>query len=120
MRDGILLCLGIGVLSSLLGVGGGIILTPAMISLFAMPAHFAVATSQFVLLISAGAGAAGYLVQGQVDIPTAVLLGLGGIAGARLGAAIARRIKGKLIVRLLAVGLLLVGLRLLAAGFGLI
>jgi uncharacterized membrane protein YfcA len=91
-----------------------------MISLFAVPAHFAVATSQFVLLISAVAGTAGYLVQGQVDIPTAVWLGLGGIAGARLGAVIARRVKGKLIVRLLAVGLLLVSLRLLASGFGLI
>ena len=53
-----------------------------------------------------------------VDVPTAILLGLGGIVGARIGAAIARRVKGKVIVRALAIALLLVGLRLLLSGLG--
>jgi uncharacterized membrane protein YfcA len=119
MRDGLLLSSLVGVLSSLLGVGGGIIHTPMMIGLFGIPAHIAVATSQFILLISAVTGTASFLAQGLVDIPTAVALGLGGIVGARLGATIARRLKGKLIVRLLAVALLLVGGRLIWAGLGL-
>jgi hypothetical protein len=119
MRDGLLLSGLVGVLSSLLGVGGGIIHTPAMISLFGVPAHFAVATSQFILLVSAITGTAGYLVQGLIDIPTAILLGIGAIGGARLGVAIAKRVRGKLIVRLLALALLLVGLRLVASGAGL-
>jgi uncharacterized membrane protein YfcA len=116
MRHGLLLSGLVGVLSSLLGVGGGIIHTPAMISLFGVPAHIAVATSQFILLTSAATGAASYLAKGQVDVPTAVLLGIGGIIGARLGAIIARHIKGKLIVRLLAIALVLVGLRLILSG----
>jgi uncharacterized membrane protein YfcA len=91
-------------------------MTPIMISLFGIPAHVAVATAQFILLISACAGAVSYLSQQVVDVPTAVALGIGGIAGARIGASIAQRVRGKLIVRLLAVALLLVGLRLLVAG----
>ncbi len=118
LRDGLLLSSGVGVISSVLGVGGGIIQVPAMISLFGVPPHIAAATSQFMLLISAITGAASYLVQGVVDVPTAIMLGIGGIAGARLGAAIARRVKGTVIVRALAVALLLVGLRLLLSGLG--
>jgi uncharacterized membrane protein YfcA len=118
MRDGLLLSAGVGLMSSLLGVGGGIIHTPAMITLFAVPAHVAVATSQFILLISAATGAVSYLVRGHVDLLTAIALGIGGIIGARLGAAIARRVKGRLIVRLLAVALLAVGARLIAGGLG--
>jgi uncharacterized membrane protein YfcA len=120
MRDGLALSAGVGLLSSLLGVGGGIIHTPAMISLFGVPTHVAVATSQLILLVSATTGALAYLAQGYVDIPTAIALGLGGIAGARLGAAIARRVQGKLIVRLLALALLVVGARLIAGGLGLL
>lgn len=116
LRDGLLLSGAVGVVSSLLGVGGGIIHTPVMIALFGIPAHVAVATSQFILLISAATGAASYLIQDAVDLPTAVALGIGGIAGARIGAAIARRVKGKLIVRALAVALVLVGLRLIWSG----
>lgn len=119
MSHGLLLSAGVGILSSLLGVGGGIMMTPVMISLFGIPAHIAVATAQFILLISAATGAASYLLQGAVDVPTAIGLGLGGIVGARIGAAIAHRVHGKLIVRLLAVALLLVGMRLLAASLGL-
>jgi uncharacterized membrane protein YfcA len=119
MRDGLALSAGIGLLSSLLGVGGGIIHTPAMISLFGIPTHVAVATSQFILLVSATTGALAYLGQGYVDVPTAVALGLGGVIGARLGAAIARRVRGKLIVRLLAIALLVVGARLILGGLGL-
>ena len=116
LRDGLLLSGAIGVLSSLLGVGGGIIHTPVMIAVFGVPAHIAVATSQFILLISAATGAASYLVQGAVEIPTAVALGLGGIAGARCGAAIARRVRGKWIVHALAIALVLVGIRLIWSG----
>lgn len=116
LRDGLLLSGAVGVVSSLLGVGGGIIHTPVMIALFGIPAHVAVATSQFILLISAATGAASYLIQDAVDLPTAVALGIGGIAGARIGAAVARRVKGKLIVRALAVALVLVGLRLIWSG----
>jgi uncharacterized membrane protein YfcA len=118
--QGLLLSSGVGVISSVLGVGGGIIQVPAMISLFGVPPHFAVATSQFMLLVASLTGAASYLIQGVVDVPTAVLLGLGGIAGARLGAAIAKRVRGKVIVRALAIALLLVGVRLLLSGLQLI
>lgn len=120
LRDGLLLSGGVGLMSSLLGVGGGIIMTPAMISLFGLPAHFAAATSQLILLISATTGAVSYLAGGHVDLSTALWLGLGGIVGARLGAWIAQRAKGKLIVRLLAVALLLVGVRLVAGGLRLL
>ncbi len=103
----------VGFLSSLLGIGGGIIHVPALIKIFGFPAHVATATSHFVLVFTATTGAITELFLHQPRVPQGIALGLGALFGAQAGGQLARRVKGVWIVRGLAAGLLLIGLRLL-------
>lgn len=112
---GIILSFFVGYLSSLLGIGGGIIHVPALTSLLNFPIHIATATAHFILAIMALAGTIVHLFQGNLkdEWPTALLIGIGVIGGAQAGAYFSNRIQPDWIVRSLAVALLLVGVRLL-------
>lgn len=59
LRGGVVLSFVVGFLSSILGIGGGIIHVPALVFLFDFPAHLATATSHFVLAITALVGSVG-------------------------------------------------------------
>jgi uncharacterized membrane protein YfcA len=115
--QGILLSLGAGFLSSLLGIGGGIVYVPAMVLLLDLPTQIATATSQFILAITALAGTSVHLATGELafgaGLRRALVLASGVIPGAFVGAHLARRMRGRVIIRLLGVALALVGLRLL-------
>ena len=106
---------GIGFVSSLLGIGGGIVQVPILTSFFAFPAHIASATSQFVQIFTSGFGALTHVVHGDYAsfVTVTVALAIGVIIGAQFGAAISRRVAGSAIIRLLALALGLVGIRLL-------
>lgn len=112
---GIILSFFVGFLSSLLGIGGGIIHVPALTSLLNFPIHIATATSHFILAIMALAGTIVHIIQGNLKDGwlTALLIGAGVMAGAQAGAYLSHKVKGHFIVRALAVALLLVGVRLL-------
>jgi uncharacterized membrane protein YfcA len=73
----------------------------------------AIATSQFILAISALVGAVSHMTLGHVMFGPAVLMGIGVIVGAQIGALIGRRLRGTIIVRLLSVALVAVGVRLI-------
>lgn len=111
-RVGIVLSFFVGFLSSILGIGGGIVHVPALIHLFSFPVHVATATSNFILAVSTGVGAASHLALGQVLIGPAISMGIGAVAGAQLGAAVSPRLRGAWIVRLLSLALLIAGTRL--------
>jgi uncharacterized membrane protein YfcA len=115
---GIALSFLVGVLSSLLGIGGGIIHVPAMIYFLGFPVHIATATSHFVLAGSSFFGSISHLAAGHVLILPAIIVGGAAIPGALIGAAISHRLKGRLIIRLLAVVLAFLGLRLLLKSLG--
>jgi hypothetical protein len=110
-----LFSVGIGFLSSLLGIGGGIIQVPLLTSALGFPAHVATATAQFALMFTAATGALTHLVQGVYTpfLRLIVELAVGVVAGAQVGAALSQRVGGGVIIRLLAVALGLVGVRLL-------
>ena len=110
---GIALSLAVGSTSSLLGIGGGPLHVPGMVFLLGFPVHVAVATSQFVLALSSLVGSTLYLLQGHVDLRTALVMGAGAIAGARGGTELAGRLRGSPILRILSVALILIGVRLL-------
>lgn len=113
VRRGIALSLFVGLLSSALGIGGGIIHVPLLIHFLGFPAHIATATSHFILVITAAFGAGTHFSLGHVLIGPAVLMGVGVIAGAQIGASLGKNLKGSLLVRLLSVALILVAARLL-------
>lgn len=113
MRGGLALSFVVGFLSSILGIGGGIIHVPAMVFLFDFPAHLATATSHFVLAATSLVGSVGNLAAGRILYLPAAAMAIGAFVGARIGARISQRVKGPLIVRVLSLALVLVGLRLL-------
>ncbi|NJD09284.1 MAG: sulfite exporter TauE/SafE family protein, partial [Gemmatimonadetes bacterium] len=99
--------------SSVLGIGGGIIHVPVMIHFLGFPAHIATATSHFILAISAGVGAGTHIALGHLLAGPAILMGIGVVGGAQVGARLAQRMRGTRIIRLLSLALIVVALRLL-------
>ena len=86
----LLLGLGVGVLVGLLGVGGGVVLVPAMVYLLGMDQHLSQGTSLFILLPPIGLGALReYWKQGQVDLRAGILCALGMLLGAYGGSLVA-------------------------------
>jgi hypothetical protein len=84
-----------GVASGLFGVGGGIVLVPALIYWSGFSQHLATGTSLAVLLPPIGLAAAlEYYRHGNVDVRAAVLLALGLFVGAWVGAYFANQIRG--------------------------
>ncbi len=79
--------LAIGVLSGILGVGGGFLLMPAMLYGFGVPAAVAVGTDILQITISGAYGAFTYAQSGFVDLTTVAALLLGSALGARVGSA---------------------------------
>lgn len=114
VRLGVALSFVVGFVSSLLGIGGGVIHVPALIGLLGVPVHIATATSHFVLAIMATAGTITHLAAGDLTdfLGQTVLIGLGAVVGAQAGARLSQRVHGTVIVRILAASLLFVGLRL--------
>jgi uncharacterized membrane protein YfcA len=105
---------GAGVLTVLLGIGGGFIIVPAMIYLLGMPARVVIGTSlAMVLSVSAATTMVHAITTRSVDIVLAGLLLVGGVIGAQYGAILALRIKPDMLRLALAVIILLVGLRML-------
>ena len=104
---------GAGILTVLLGIGGGFILVPAMIYLLGMPARVVVGTSLAMMLaVSAATTFIHSVTTHAVDIVLAALLLVGGVFGAQYGAVLATRIKPDLLRLALAVLILLVALRM--------
>jgi uncharacterized protein len=87
--------LGVGVLSALMGVGGGFLLIPAMIYLLNMPTNTVVGTSLFhVVLVAGFATFLQAALNHSVDLVLAALLIFGGVIGAQVGSVFGRRFQG--------------------------
>ncbi|HEU5322528.1 MAG TPA: sulfite exporter TauE/SafE family protein [Methylomirabilota bacterium] len=117
--QGMLYSTGVGFISSLLGIGGGIIHVPIMITLLRLPVHVAVATSHFVLMFMSAAGSGVHVVNGDLageNLARALLISAGAVPGAQIGARLAQRVRGAAITRLLVLALLALGARLIVAG----
>jgi uncharacterized protein len=86
----LLLGLGVGVLVGLLGIGGGVVLVPAMVYLLHLDQHVAQGTSLFIMLPPIGLGALReYWKAGQVDLRAGILCALGMLFGGYAGAWVA-------------------------------
>ncbi len=106
----------VGFLSSIFGIGGGVVHVPLMIYLLGFPVHVATATSHFVLACSSLFGVIShFLLQHIVWVP-AICISIGAAVGAQLGARLSKKTKSKVILVLLACAMFALGLRLIALG----
>lgn len=103
----------VGLLSAVMGVGGGFLMVPAMIYLLRVPTTIVMGTSLFQTVFVAGFSTILQAWQNQtVDAVLAMLLVAGGVVGAQFGVRAGRRLKGEQLRIILGAIVLLVGLRL--------
>jgi uncharacterized membrane protein YfcA len=117
LRLGAALSVGVGFVSSFLGIGGGVVHVPLLVGLLGFPTHVATATSHFVLAVMALVATLTHLLAGTFQhgagLRRAAAISVGVVIGAQLGARLSQRISSRRIRQLLAGGLLVLGLRLI-------
>ncbi|MAS13604.1 MAG: permease [Nitratireductor sp.] len=103
----------IGFLASIMGVGGGFIMVPALIYLLKVPTNVVIGTSLFQIIFVAAFTTIIHSTANQtVDVVLAFLLMVGGVAGAQYGARVGQKLRGEQLRALLALLVLAVALRL--------
>jgi uncharacterized membrane protein YfcA len=103
----------VGFMASVMGVGGGFVIVPAMIYLLRMPTSVVIGTSQFqIVFVAALATMLHAVLNKSVDIVLAAILIIGGVIGTQVGALAGRPLKGEQLRFLLAVLVLLVAGRM--------
>jgi uncharacterized protein len=109
----LVLGLAVGVLSGVVGIGGGVLIVPALVWFFQMSQHKAQGTSLGALLAPIGALAFWtYYKAGNVDIAAALLIGLGFLLGGFLGGLWAQHLSELVLRRVFGALLLLIGAKL--------
>jgi uncharacterized membrane protein YfcA len=101
-----------GVLSGLLGVGGGVVMVPIMVLGLGLDQHTAQGTSLAVIVPTALVGAGTHMRQGRIALAEAGWLGLGGLAGAAGGTAFALGLGGATLQRVFGAFLILVAVQM--------
>lgn len=97
------LCLLVGVLAAIMGVGGGFLMVPMMVYLLRIPPHVAVGTDLFQILFTcAGVTYMQATTNFTVDIVLALLLAAGSTIGAQIGAKVSRYLRGEQLLIILA------------------
>jgi uncharacterized membrane protein YfcA len=104
---------GVGVLTSIMGVGGGFIMVPAMIYLLRIPTSVVVGTSLFqIIFVSTYATIVQAVINHSVDIVLAFVLMIAGVVAAQYGVRAGQKLKAEQLRALLALLILAVGVRL--------
>jgi len=103
-----------GLLSGLLGVGGGIVLVPLMVSWLGLTQHQAHGTSLAVIVFTVLSSLLSYAYSGTIDVGIAILLTIGSVIGVRLGALWMTRVPARRLRQIFGAFLLIVGIRLVA------
>lgn len=83
---------GVGVLTGVLGVGGGFLIVPALVMLVGLPIYQAVGTSLVIIAANSAAGLLGHLHQGMFDLSLTLIFVAAGLAGTFLGSRLAHRL----------------------------
>ena len=110
----ILIGLAAGILSGLVGVGGGIIIVPALVFLLGFSQHEAQGTSLGILLLPAGIFAViNYYKQGYIDLKVVFILFIGFVIGGYLGSKISLNLSEAAVKKIFAVVLLVIAGKML-------
>ena len=98
-----------GILSGLVGLGGGVIIVPALVFLLGFSQHQAQGTSLGILLLPAGIFAViGYYQKGYIDVKVVLLLFAGFLVGGWLGSKISLNVNEATLKKVFAIALLLI------------
>lgn len=105
-----------GMASALLGIGGGVLKVPIMNLLMNVPVRTAVATSSFMIGMTAVTGVFPYIERGEANFLMAAPIVIGTLIGAFIGSKLMRRVPTVILRKIFAVLLLFVGLRMFLQG----
>jgi len=108
----IALGIAVGFISSVFGLGGGVVVVPVLLYLSTLPAVSISATSQFAILLTSPVGLASHLVLHDVSLGYALPLVAGGLLGGQIGAKAASRMSPGALMRVLAIALVAAALAL--------
>ena len=112
----VLLGIAAGMLSGLIGIGGGVIIVPALIFLFGFSQHQAQGTTLALLVPPIGLPAAwAYFKHGYVNFEVAMLVCVGFFLGGFIGAKLATGVSSVVLERVFGIAMLVVGLKMLFA-----
>jgi uncharacterized membrane protein YfcA len=103
-----------GLLSGMLGIGGGSVLVPALIAL-GYKVHVSIGTSLAVIVPATLVGALLYRAHGNLNAEAFALAAAGACVGAAVGAKFAQAIPSAILAKILGAALMLVGLKMLLA-----
>ena len=101
-----------GAISGLLGIGGGVIKVPVLNAFCGIPIRVAAATSAFMIGVTGAASAFLYFGRGDIALHLTSAVAVGALPGSLLGARLSQRVEARSLKILMAVVLLLVGLRM--------
>lgn len=117
----------VGIVTGLVGAGGGFLVVPALVLLGGLPMHAAVGTSLLVIAMKCFAGLAGYIAHVPIDPTSAAIVGGFAIAGTTIGCRLSRAVSGAqlqtgfgaFVLIIAAILVIIEGSALLAGAFGL-
>lgn len=105
-----------GVAAGLLGIGGGVINVAAMNSIMKVPVKVSIATSQFMIAVTAATGAIVYFLAGGINVYVVAPAALGTLLGSTTGSLLMNRLPVKVIKTLFQFLLLYLGYQMIAKG----
>lgn len=106
----------VGLMSGLMGVGGGIIAVPAMVFLLGLSQHRAHGTSLAIIVLTATASVVNYARYGNVDLALAAELTVGTVVGSYVGAKLMNRVPAKELRRAFGGMVIIVGFMMIWSG----
>lgn len=98
----------VGVVSSLFGIGGGVIVVPSLLYFSSLPAHAISATSHFIIVLTAPVGLTVHSFQHDIRVADALPLVLGGLLGGPIGAHLSLRLKSPQLLVIVGIALIFV------------
>jgi len=106
-----------GLMSGLLGIGGGVILVPVLNLIFGVPIHITIATSLFIIIFTSSFGTLTHLFLGNVLLTVAIFIAMGTIIGGQIGAHTSLKIESGILRKIFAVVLVFTGIRMFISIF---